>query len=180
MHPDVFLGSIVDIAIGIAGFAGIIAAIQHRDLTDWSPRHRILMQILFFSSAMAIVFALLPSALASAGLPEPTIWKLGSAGLLAWYVGIVPYRIKQSRRLGVQYSLPRAFVLWVLAPAILQVYNLTTPGLLWPYLFGIFSLVVNGFSVFLLLLMGGGGDRPKVWDEPPADATPDHAAGEKR
>ena len=48
MHPDVFLGSIVDIAIGIAGFAGIIAAIQHRDLTAWSPRHRILLQILFF------------------------------------------------------------------------------------------------------------------------------------
>lgn len=103
---------------------------------------------------MAIVFALLPAALATAGIPPPTIWKIGSGSLLAWYIGIVPYRVLQTRKLGVSSSLPRPLVMWVSASALLQIYNLTTSGLLWPYLAGIFSLVVNGFSVFLLLLLG--------------------------
>lgn len=117
---------------------------------------------------MAIVFALLPAALATTGMPEPVIWKIGSGGLLAWYIGIVPYRITQSRRLGVRSALPRALKMWVLAPAVLQIYNLTTSGLLWPYLFGIFSLVVNGFSVFLLLLLGTGSESKTLPASPSA------------
>ena len=57
---EVFFSSIVDVAVGIAGFAGIIAAVQHRGLSSWPGRQLILLQVLFFASAMAVVFALLP------------------------------------------------------------------------------------------------------------------------
>jgi len=164
MSIDVFLSSIVDIAIGIAGFAGIIAAIQHRGLAEWPARQRVLLQILFFSSAMAVVFALLPSVLVSAEIPPALVWKTGSGALLAWYIGIVPYRITQNRKFGAARSLPPLLVLWAALAASLQIYNLATSGTAWPYLFGIFSLVVNGFSVFLLLLLGkdfDARDRPR-------------------
>lgn len=157
MSIHVFLSSIVDIAIGIAGFAGIIAAIQQRGLAEWPARRRVLLQILFFSSAMAIVFALLPSVLVSADIPPALVWKTGSGALLAWYIGIVPYRIAQNRKSGAARSLPR-LLLWAALAASLQIYNLTTSGTAWPYLFGIFGLVVNGFSVFLLLLLGTDSD----------------------
>lgn len=154
MNADMFLSSIVDIGIGIAGFAGIIAAIQHRGLSAWPAHQRILLQILFFACAMAIVFALLPSVLAEAGIRTNFIWKIGGSGLLVWYAGAVPYRIRQSRKSGIRSPMPRPLFLWVLGAALLQIYNLTTPGLAWPYLFGVFSLVVNGFAAFLLLLLG--------------------------
>lgn len=159
MNIDIFLSSIVDIAIGIAGFAGIIAAIRNRGLSQWPVRQRILLQILFFASAMAIIFALLPSILTAVGLSPPLIWKIGSCGLLVWYVGAVPYRLNQSRKLGVSSPMPRLLVVWVALSSLLQGYNLSTPGLAWPYLFGVFSLVVNGFSVFLLLLLGSESEE---------------------
>ena len=159
MTVDLFLSSIVDIAIGIAGFAGIIAAIQHRGLQHWTPQHRILLQILFFSSAMAIVFSLLPTVLRTIGTAETHIWKIGSTGLLAWYAFIVPYRVRQSRKYSAESPLPRALLFWVAISSAVQIYNLTTAGLAWPYLFGIFSLIVNGFSVFLLLLLGSEGSE---------------------
>ena len=152
MPADTFLSSIVEIAIGIAGFAGIIAAIQHRGVSGWPPRQLILLQILFFASAMAIVFALLPVALQSAGIAQQKIWHIGSGGLLIWYLGVVPFRLYQSRKLAVRSPMPPLLMVWAVLAASLQVYNLTTPGLAWPYLVGVFSLVINGFSVFLLLL----------------------------
>jgi hypothetical protein len=152
MPAATFLSSVVEIAIGIAGFAGIIAAIQHRGVSHWPARQLILLQILFFASAMAIVFALLPAALQSAGVPEGKIWRIGSGGLLAWYLGVVPYRLRQSRKLSVRLPLPPLLIVWAVLASSLQIYNLTTPGLAWPYLFGVFSLVINSFSVFLLLL----------------------------
>jgi hypothetical protein len=90
LPADTFLSSVVEIAIVIAGFAGIIAAIQHRGVSNWPAQQLILRQVLFFASAMTIVFALLPAALQSAAIPEEIIWRIGSGGLLAWYLGVVP------------------------------------------------------------------------------------------
>ena len=159
MPTHTFLSSIVDIAIGIAGFAGIIAAIQHRAVAHWSAQQLILLQILFFASAMAVVFALLPSMLLSAGIAENNIWRIGSGGLLIWYFTAVPYRILQGRKSGVGMAVPAALLVWAAISVSLQIYNLTTHGIAWPYLFGTFSLVVNGFTVFLLLLLKLG------WEE---------------
>jgi hypothetical protein len=156
MDIEAFLSSIVEISVGIVGFAGIIAAVQRRGMSGWPAPQRILMQVLCFASAMAIVFALLPSALAEAGVENNLIWKIGSCGLLIWYAGILPYRRHQARKFGVLSQIPRLLQIWVLTAAALQIYNLTTPGLSWPYMFGVFSLVVNGFTVFLLLLLGSG------------------------
>ena len=102
---------------------------------------------------MAIVFALLPSMLATGGVQPERIWLIGSTGLLVWYVGVIPCRLRQARKLDVQQPMPRPLLAWAVAAALLQVYNLTTPGLPWPYLCGVFSLVVNGFTVFLILLL---------------------------
>lgn len=172
MSIHVFLSSIVDIAIGIAGFAGLIAAIRHRGLAEWPARQRVLLQILFFSSAMAIVFALLPSVLDAAGIAPAVVWKTGSGALLAWYAGIVPYRVVQNRKLGAARALPPLLLLWAAVASSLQVYNLATPATAWPYLFGVFSLVVNGFSVFLLLLLGTDAD-----DRDPAGRSADSGSG---
>ncbi|MGR8946823.1 MAG: hypothetical protein ACU84Q_02170, partial [Gammaproteobacteria bacterium] len=67
----------------------------------------------------------------------------------------------QSRKLSVRLPIPRLLVVWAVLSASLQIYNLTTPGIAWPYLFGVFSLVINGFSVFLLLLFKSDWDDEK-------------------
>ncbi len=159
MSAESFLSSVVEVAIGIGGFAGIIAAIRQGRLADWPADQRILLQMLLVASAAAISFALLPSILAEAQLDEPTIWRIGSALLLAWQVGIAVHRTRQFRSFGVTPWFPRLLGVWVAGIIAFQVANLGL-AMSWPYLVGVFGLLVNGFSFFLLLLFGRGDPPP--------------------
>lgn len=154
MSLDVFFAAIVAISVGIAGFAGIVAAVQQRDLKIWPARNRILVQILFFSSAVAILFALLPSISRAAGVGANVTWIIGSAGLSIWFVGAGTYRVRQSKRLGATLALPPGMLVWLVAATALQIYNLAVAQTSWPYLVGVLALNVNGYTAFLLLLLG--------------------------
>lgn len=153
MDAASFLSSVIEIAVGIAGFAGIVAAIRQRQLSSWPPEQLILLQILFFASAASIAFGLLPAGLAEAGIEEHNIWKFGGAVLICWYVGAVSFRVRQSKALGVTMPIPKPVLVWASVALVLQIYNISTEGVAWPYLFGVTGLLINGFSVFLILVL---------------------------
>ena len=67
-------------------------------------------------------------------------------------------------------SIPRHFrILGALAIAF-QIYNIVGVGQSWPYLFGILTLLINGFSVFLVLVFKllDSEDQPNKMLEPDA------------
>ena len=103
-------------------------------------------------------FALLPSILSEAGLPEPTIWRLGSAAILAWMAGISMLRIRQFRSGGVAAPFGWRLGAWTVLNCLIQGFNLGV-GAPWPYLLGIFGILVNAFVFFLMLLLGDGGEE---------------------
>ena len=157
MSAESFLSSAVEAAIGMAGFAGIVAAIRHRDIASWAQEERILLRMLLVASGMAVTFALLPAVLREARLPEPTIWRAGSAALVAWQAGIAAHRSRQFRAAGVVSPIPRALALWVGGVIVVQASNVIL-GLSWLYLLGVFGVLVNAFSFFLILLLGRAGE----------------------
>jgi len=148
-----FLASVIDIAIGIAGFAGIVAAVRQRRLDHWSKEQVLLLQILFTASAAAIVFGLLPPFLVEAGLRESVVWKVSSGVLTCWIVCAIGFRMHQSRRFRVPMPIPRHVSVWGTVSVAMQIFNIVHEGASWPYLFGVFGLLLNGFSVFLVLVM---------------------------
>ena len=112
-----------------------------------------MLQILFFASAAAIVFSLLPIFLFETGFSESLTWKISGVFLAAWFVLASAYRIVQSRAESVPLPIPRGVVLLAAVATLLLIYNLGE-GRAWPYLVGIVALLANGFSMFLLLLLG--------------------------
>ena len=68
MDAESFLSSTVEVAIGIIGFAGLVAAIQQRRLSEWSDLHRSRLEVLFTASAGALVFSLLPAVFGELGI----------------------------------------------------------------------------------------------------------------
>lgn len=153
MDAASFLSSVIEIAVGVAGFAGIVAAVRQRQFAHWPKEQLILLQILFTATAASIAYALLPSFLAETGLDLGLLWKISSGALVCWIVGAMAFRLRQSRVHGVAMPIPwHVRVLGVIAIA-LQVYNIAHLGRSWPYLFGITALLINGFSVFLLLVL---------------------------
>lgn len=153
MDAASYLSSVIEVAIGIAGFAGIIAAIRQRSVTSWPAQQLIMLQVLFFASAAAIVLSLLPAVLTEAGLDEDTVWCICGGALTAWITIAGSYRAIQSRSAGVTLPLPRPVLTLGAIAVILQVYNILGPRDAWPFLAGLIALVVNGFSMFLLLLL---------------------------
>lgn len=140
----------------MAGFAGIVAAIRHRDLGRWAHEDRILLRMLLTASGMAVLFALLPAVLFEAHLPEPAIWRAASASLMVWQTAIAVHRVRQFRAVGTQAPLPRLLYAWVSGIVVLQALNVFL-GVSWPYLLGVFGVLANAFSFFLVLLLGGAG-----------------------
>lgn len=158
MSAESFLSSAVEAAIGMAGFAGIVAAIRHRDLSRWPQQEQILLRMLLVASGMSVSFALLPAVLREARLADPTIWRIGSASFMVWQIGIAAHRSRQLRATGVPSPIPRVLYAWVTLIVALQGVNLAL-GASWPYLIGVFGLLVNAFSFFWVLLLGRPGTR---------------------
>jgi hypothetical protein len=167
MNAASFLSSVIDIAIGVAGFAGIVAAVRQRRLDHWSREQVVLLQILFTATAASIVFGLLPAFLLEAGLRERTAWQVASGALITWIVTAIGFRMRQSRSLGVRMPIPRHVTVWGVVSVGLLIYNVAGDGKSWPYLFGIMGLLMNGFSVFLILVLGStdGDDGPVLTTE---------------
>jgi hypothetical protein len=156
VSAESFLSSAVEVAVGIAGFAGIVAAIRHRDISSWAHGERILLRMLLLASGMAVSFALLPAVLVEAGLPEATIWRVGSGALLVWQVAIAVHRGRQFRATGTAPPFSRGLYAWIGPILLLQASNVYL-GASWPYLLGVFSLLVNAFIFFLVLMLGRNG-----------------------
>jgi uncharacterized membrane protein YhaH (DUF805 family) len=153
MSAESFLSSAVEIAVGLAGFAGIIAAIRQRGVSSWAREQQILLRMLLTASAMAITFALLPPILVEAQVPQPAIWRIGSLAFILWQIGIAIHRVRQFRESGTQSPIPRIVYAWIAAMVLLQAFNVVL-GVSWPYLLARFALLVNSFVFFLILLLG--------------------------
>jgi len=158
MNADSFLSSAVEVAIGLAGFAGIVAAIRHRDLSSWVAQDRLLLRILLVASAMSVVFAWLPALLSEAGINAPALWQISSLVLFIWQISAWIYRGRQGRRLNIDRVLPKYTFVWNAAFLLLQVVNVYL-GLSWPFLLGVANILAGAFMVFLVLLLGGNTDK---------------------
>lgn len=154
MTADSVLSSSIEVGIGIAGFAGIVAAIRQRDVGAWSARDRITLQALFGSSGLAILFGLLPGILQEVPIPQAQTWRTVSACQIVWFIVVGFLRTRQMRAQGISPFQDQYYLVLVgaaLCVAVLQCFNLIW-GVSWPYLVGVAWLLVMGFALFLILL----------------------------
>lgn len=76
------LQTIAEVAVGIAGFGGIIVAIT-RDREDWESWDEIRIWGVLVPSISAVLLALLPLGLSSAGLASNALWRFSSLAMVA-------------------------------------------------------------------------------------------------
>lgn len=153
MNSASFLAAVIDIALAIAGFAGIVAAVRQRRIAHWPKEQLILLQILFTASAAAIVLSLMPSFLVEAGASTVNVWKISSGALACWIAGALYFRLRQSKAIGIPMQIPVHVRALGIPSVFLQIYNIAVLGQAWPFLFGLMAILMNGFSVFLILVL---------------------------
>jgi hypothetical protein len=165
MYWESALGSAIEVAIAIAGFSGIVAAVGRRAEGGWTASDQLNLWILLTASGATIFFAFLPFILLGPFEPAAA-WRVGS-GLFALYLfGIHVYRLRQASKLGGEGE-KRIRLRLVPQPlvAVAMSSNAIWFAEPWLYLFGVAWGVFVAFITFVALLLGSWHESS---ESPPA------------
>jgi hypothetical protein len=160
------LGSAIEVAIGIAGFSGIVAAVGRRGVGRWTDADQIRLRILLTASGASLVFSFLPFVLVD--VIEPVlVWRLASALVATHMVGITILRVRQASIAGI-----RAAIGMRAAPMTAQavVVGLLLANALWLassslYVAAVLYGLGIAFLTFVALLLDSWHEPPDEQDE---------------
>lgn len=150
---DALIG-VAEIAVAIAGFSGIAAAIRHRGAERWPLRDRDRFVDLVAHSGIALFASLLPLVFAHRFGPGPDLWSTSSLLWAAFAsvgigLGLARNRTRARRRWGGAWGV--AVTLVFAALVVLQVYNGIRLREFWPYLAGLVANLGFAFVQFMWL-----------------------------
>jgi hypothetical protein len=154
--------TIAEIAVGLAGFSGVVAAFMQRG--GLSLLDRTLFLVLFSTAFVALFLAFVPIALARAGLEGEPLWRASSIAMgLVWIVGMIPYPFgmrELRQKLPSMPPPPRIRLVLYFGPAfatfLLQVGN--AGEWFWdanflPYLFGMLQWLYHAAFTFVIIIL---------------------------
>lgn len=98
MQEEGVLAIICEVAIGFAGFTGVVATFG-AGVREWSARDAIRFRALWVASLSAMLLALLPFVFFYFGVSEPTIWRVGSLIFAAFLIFVFVYEFGQAKNL---------------------------------------------------------------------------------
>ena len=159
MEPDSALIGVAEIAVAIAGFAGIAAALRHGAAHTWPRADRDRMVDLVTHSGIALFAALTPLVFGYQGGLDARLWAVSSfiwASCAA--VGIALSMLRASRRRAMRSPITLIVPLLFLLVLLLQVYNVTTLREFWPYLTGLVANLAFAFFQFMALAIPRAAD----------------------
>jgi hypothetical protein len=162
MQPGEALGIAAQIAVALAGFAGVVVVFRSSSLHDWPAMDKFRLLNLL-GNALVPLFACLFGMLLLTITPMPlSIWRWCSGfslclslpfGLMTWrrLSGLGPTVIKNMGAYRYVFFLVGALGTGVV---LLQVYNVLVSGVFWPFYAAIiFPLAVGALQFALMILL---------------------------
>ena len=166
------LDSVIEVAIALVGFSGIVAAVGRRGAGHWSPVDQLRLRILLTGAGAALAFAFLPFLLIDV-IDVSLVWRICSGVHATFVFGIMLYRFREVSVLGVTEALGKR------APAVIlvassTVFMVSVSNALWfasssLYVVAIVWHVVTAFLSFVALLLDAWGEPPDATLRPPGN-----------
>ena len=158
MNPSEVLMLIVEASLGLAGFAGVVTAVGQRSVADLVELQRLNLVNLLATAFGALFMSLGALALQSAEVDDETIWRIWSG------VGIVPMvffgarsMLTTGRSIGFARAARSPTLLTintaVLLTCGLQIWNVSSAGVFWPFFVLLITLFAIGCFSFARLLL---------------------------
>src|SRR5947209_11507936 len=160
MQPSEALSASAQIAVTLAGFAGIVVAFRSSAIHEWSRMDRFRLEILISNSALPFVLSIMGMVMAATSLNDTIIWRWCS--LIAFVItaargqtlykryeefSVAVMKASGSRR-WVFYSASFAGV----AATLLQLYNVIRLQTFWPFFVMIGTWLCLAMVQFVLLV----------------------------
>ncbi len=161
MDPGEILGSTAQVAVALAGFAGVVVSFRPGTTRDWSAVDRFRLRLLLGNSVLPLILCLTGMVLLAITPPISGLWRWAS-GLAV--LALFPYGFYMRAASG---QIPREqfpadlFTKWVFYPlaalawlfTFLQVYNAIFLGAFWPFFAMIAFQVVAAVIQFVRLIL---------------------------
>ena len=162
MEPSEALGIAAQIAVALAGFAGVVVVFRREAVHEWSGIDKLRLRLLLANSILPLGLSMLGLLLLTIEPMPPGIWRWCSGITLVatlWFVTAIP---KIYRRLNLQSVQQRdtRFIYYVfgafgVGAMLLQVFNIALLGAFWPFFAGIVYQLITAMAQFarMILLM---------------------------
>jgi len=162
MEPGEALTTAAQIAVSLAGFAGVVVAFRSSSLHDWSPRDKFRLWLLLGNALVPLFDCLLGMLLLTIEPTPLSIWHWcsGFSLLLGFAFGFLSWRRLSELRpalikdMGAYRYLFYLFGIIGAAVGLLQVYNALASGVFWLfYAAVIFPLAIGTLQFALMILL---------------------------
>jgi hypothetical protein len=161
MEPGEALGIAAQIAVTLAGFAGVVVVFRRESIHEWSPADKLRLRLLLTNSILPLVLCMIGILLLTIR-PMPTgIWRWcsGFAFTISFLVAI--RMTKMFRRLDlrqIQSGRITRLVFYLfgtlgIAANLLQLYNVAVLGAFWPFFSGIVVQLLTGMFQFARMIL---------------------------
>jgi hypothetical protein len=160
MQPSEALSASAQIAVTLAGFAGVVVAFRTRSVHQWTKIDKFRLQILLSNSALPFMLSMFAMVLSTTKVGDQMIWRLCSviafvltvaAGQLLSHI----YRAFSRVELKASGSRPWIFYssgLLGIAVTVLQIYNVIRLQTFWPFFAMIATWLCLAMVQFVLLV----------------------------
>lgn len=168
MSPDETLGVVVQVAVTLAGFTGVVAVFGTNPVHEWSRLNRLRLRLLLVMSSIPVALCLIVLVLLTTTLQKTVIWRSASAiAAFAFLTAAVVAQRGMSRVSANELDRSdRGRVVFYTTSAVgaasilLLLYNAIVLGAFWPFLAAIvFSMLAALLQFVRLVLLRPGGIR---------------------
>jgi len=161
MEPGEALGIAAQIAVALAGFAGVVVVFRREAVQEWSGIDKLRLRLLLANSMLPLGLSMLALLLLTIKPMPPEIWRWCSGILLVVTISFVTLTTKSFRRL----NLPNAqrdrvtrlifllFGVFGMAAMLLQIYNVMLLAAFWPFFAGIVYQLVMAMAQFARMIL---------------------------
>jgi hypothetical protein len=163
MEPGEALGIAAQIAVALAGFAGVVVVFRRESVHEWSPLDKFRLRLLLMNSVLPLALCMLGLLFLSIKPLPGSIWNWCSGFALIILVLFAVTSVTIFRRLHLRqlqsYGRATHFVFYLFgilgtAATVLQLYNVAILGAFWPFFTGIvFQLTAAMFQFMRIILM---------------------------
>src|SRR5712664_1090972 len=141
MQPSEALSASAQVAVTLAGFAGVVVAFRNRSVHEWSKIDKFRLQIVLTNSAIPFVLSIFAMALLSTNLDVATIWRLCSLFTFIMLVvmgssygaALRSFSPKEFKASGGRTAIFYTGGVAGIAVTVLQLYNVITLQTFWPF-----------------------------------------------
>jgi hypothetical protein len=162
MEPGEALGIAAQIAVALAGFAGVLVVFRRESVHEWSAVDKLQLRLLLANSIVPLGLCMLGMVLLTIKPMPPGIWRWCSGIAFVVFLLFAITMTKYFRHLDVrQAQRERAtrFILYLfgmfgIAANLLQLYNAAFLGVFWAFSIGIvFQVIIALFQFARMILL---------------------------